>query len=1316
MFRLTHNIPIKARIPGSMAIALLIVPLLLWAPQSQAQDEGFDIMRLITSQWVHPNIMLVQDRSGSMAWSINGDNTYEDFGGTQADGLHLGSFTIEADYTVRFGRGGLFDQSRTYFPQNGAGQGYWIRVNRTVNPAYIKTQAIGWSKNGTTNSTYWQRDRIYCNRTGLDVGDYIDITSYPGHPEFEGTYKIIQNSSDGYIRVTRMNIMGNFHPTLDDGDFRFRFTTSASLVFTEVRLGTTNPAAMEGREAAVNGLFDASYSGSLYVQGNLRWEEGDLIMVSGFTGVAASDNGGYILLNDPSESHANPGYYHFQVARWDSNDTWDDGDSRYYFSSGSDANLTIQRVTYPGMPLNPERWFFPTASRMAITKNILGNTVTFYEPAEDLPPTGTDSTDHPYWEFSPGTGPENGDYYDWYHKVWVGWDPVAHLIEPWPDPDFTTEVKPGELVRNFSDVINWGLVGYSGACDGQDLLVESDPDERVQGPVVNAIEAYYTFQGDGGLNPGGSTPTRDALTRSKEALITDTGSTWDNDLRRSCGRVFGSILMTDGVSNYCNPSNHSWSSCPSDFESYPAGISAELWTTTAIDGGSTVDVPMRTWVIGVSQAVGRCELNYTAYKGRTDRSSPNGDAGFVTADDVRLPEGTPGTYDNTSDYAFFTNSAEELKEAFIQIISGMGIGDYSTSAPSVSASTGITAGNVGMLASSEYPSWEGHLRAFDLGLEPSDADYEIWDAAEVLVDSTNRNGGFTRRIYTWNPNDSNSMVAITPANTSTLNTICGNCGITNEVVDFILGNDGVIPGGQTHGTPRDRVMGAVINSTPAVIGPPPRHPRNQLYEHSSFEAAYGSRHSLVWVGTSDGAVAGFDIIDGAEILRLIPPTILSKQVELYDNYSADPINSPLGQPGLPSEHIYGVANSIRFGDVYFPSPQEYKTVMIISEGPGGNGLHAIDVTHPYPGRTIAGQTYGADPNEGYGGDGDPVKVLWSMSGDGALGTTQLTGLGDTWSIPAFGATSFDEWTLQVGSGFSDNPGNSIVPKVFFLNPATGSTLSTISVTNRSPSHVGNQTFADSVTWEKESIRFKADNLVNEGVQGDLNGHLYTMDLGADPITSTAMVTLSDPDPIYYNPAVAGYPSYPATYALYAWSTGSFYEKSNEINGPGTGTSGHFIPQIFITAKELATGIVTTQGIKLTDLPDPAGAGQTLGDGTQITSPPMIFVPEEGSLTQPFGLYLVYDPQGATCIGISYIVRVNFNPSNLGLLATDLAGSVDVYEAGEGISGGITLSGQSVFVSQSEVGENAEAKLVKVPGISIPVGGTGADISWWIELQ
>ena len=1333
--RTTRRAPARGRLLlGSVVMAILL-------PAAAAADEGFDLMRQITSQWIHPNIMLVMDRSGSMSFPVVRSDGYRwDDRSTNSGSMYMfqtfayavasdrtvvGSWLIGPDATYRYGDGGLYDDGEVQFPATGAGQGYWIRVHRELDPAALKTRSVGSARSGSIRS---DRDRrIYCDAGGLGVRDLVEITSFAGHPELEGVYKILRRD-DSWIEVQRMQADGTFLPYRNVHAVRVEWDVFGSDVLTlrEVRIGATVPAAMEAREPAEGGFYDASYSGTLFLKRQRDWQRGDLVVVDGFNGAESVHNGGYILVDDPRPSSANPGYWYFHVARWDSEGTWDVRDDAYDFSSGTapaarDHNLSLQRVVLPGRSLSRPGWYFAHPSRMAITKNVLGEHVTIHLPSDDLAEAGTDGRDKPYYHLD-GDGPVGGAYYDWYHKVWVGWDPVAATREPVPDPAYSRTLEPSDLVRVFSDVINWGLVTYNGDCGTQDLRVEVDPDDTAQAPVVEAVEAYLDVVASSrGLRPGGGTPTRAGLQRAKEVLITGwdedgahRDSTWDRDGKRDCGRTYGVILMTDGVSNQCNPGNREWDDCHRDWDDHPPGRAEELWTVRR-DG---TDVEARTWVIGVSEEVGRCELNFTAYRGRTDASSPNDDAGFATASDPRLPEGSPGDFDDAADYAFFTSSADELKSAFVRILASMGVGDYATAPPSTA--TGTVHGTASFLASTDYPGWEGHLRAVDMA-----EGRLLWDAADTLVSGSaaepSANAALERRIYTWNPGDDNEMVRVVPGSAATLDAICGGCGVTERVVDFIRGNDGVIPADADEGSPRPKLLGAIVNSTPAIVGPPSLWRQNQLHEHSSFERDYESRHTLVWVGTSDGMVRAFDIIDGAEVLALVPPDLIPTQVALYSTFAADPAGAPLGQPGLPSEHLYGVANSMRFADVWVDDEDRYRSVLFISEGPGGEALHALDVTHPYPGREIDGDTIDADPDFGYGdGTDDPVKVLWSRSGSGALSIPQLAGLGRTWSVPAVGATDSEEWLLQVGAGRFPNEANTLSPEVLFLDPVTGDpatgnlTRSTPELEPRASYWVGNQAFADAVLWQDDSGGFAPDNLVNEGVQGDLNGRLWRLTESGNEIEATSLLTLDRPEPIYYSPAVAGYPVRATTHALYAFGTGSFFETSSFINGPQVGSGDHFTPKIHLATKSLADGSLSLVAIPLNQLPDPDGG--TLGPRSQVTAPPMMFTPSAGVAELPFALFLVYDPQATSCVGLSYIVRVEFDPDDLAATLSDLEGHVEVYVAGEGTAGGFAMAGDRVVVAQSDVGEGATAELVAVPDLVIPVGGETRNVTWWIELQ
>ncbi len=58
-----------------------------------------------------------------------------------------------------------------------------------------------------------------------------------------------------------------------------------------------------------------------------------------------------------------------------------------------------------------------------------------------------------------------------------------------------------------------------------------------------------------------------------------------------------------------------------------------------------------------------------------------------------------------------------------------------------------------------------------------------------------------------------------------------------------------------------------------------------------------------------------------------------------------------GQLQPIDQHIWGVANSFRFADVWFGTG--YKTVGFLTEGPGGDLVAAIDITHLFPGYPTA---------------------------------------------------------------------------------------------------------------------------------------------------------------------------------------------------------------------------------------------------------------------------------------------------------------------------------------------------------------------------
>ena len=1207
-----HRSRAASRVVLGVLVALALAATSGWSqPYTDGTNQGYDPMRQITTQQLHPNVLLVFDRSGSLASPIVFNSSRDSRGSSGSSYWSRWAFRysssingtplVAADYARSFSG---------QYPTTGAGHGYWLRAK--TNPPW---SGLVRRKRQTTCS---------------DCDQYVYVVG--------------------------------------------------------------NPSWNNGNTITITEFDDSSWDGSYVLCSSLQWD-------SRFS------------------------QWRFKVKR--------PGDAACAtFSVTADDNVVIERAGEDYYSL----WYFVPPSRIAILKNALGNSIRLYEPTVEQ--FGVDSYGKPYYRFGPTAGPVGGAYYNWESKTWVGWSPTTS--EPVGDADFTRMESPRDLLGRSANSVNWGLLIYYENSTSE--LVRVNPDDTAQAGVVTQLETYMSTASAGGLNPDGRTPTSRGLNAAKASL----GFTYTADSKRDCGRLFATILVTDGQSNNCNPSDNEWgNSCTNYLSSsrlYPPGRTDELFLR-ASDSSSDCTSPsasptaVQSFAIGVSEDVSRCELNLAAYFGRTDASA--GVDMVKWQGSSRLPQNTTGTTslgnfaaapDNTEieDYAFFASNADALTDAFESIIAGLGQGDYTTSAPSVTSSPISSGGLIGFVSSATYPRWGGHLYAYDLGANCADTrkwdctqpcgwvdatdpglkSNCLWDAGEVLSlgalnpDGTRkaRNNGVTRRLYTWDPMSGNALVPIAGDETSveSLNVLCGDCGITAVVADFMAGNDGA-------GSPRSWQLGSIVNSTQAVVGPAQVWKQNTLESHSAFESDYAERHSIVWVGSSDGFIHGIDAHDGAELVALIPPEQLGKQPDLYENYLANPSDSPVGQAKLANRHVYGVANSPRFGDVWFTTSDEYRTMLYVSQGPGGTGVVAIDVTHPFPGRDYnidydsQDTDEKADPNYS---DSAPVSVVWSKNRQGA----DFGSLGNTWSVPALGATAQDVWQLIMGGGFDERFSSTSTPSVFRLDATTGARNDLESVSIGSGAIIRNQTFADSVFWQTTAGSFQQDNLVDQGVQVDLNGRVWA--LQGNNFPASILKDMTSAQPLYYPPAVAAYPAGASpTYRLYAFGSGTFYERSPAI----TGSSSTFVPKIHIMVGE-GTRTPEVQSLSLSAIRKPGGL-TFLSRKTQLTAPPIIFVAKQGSGSDPFALFLVYDPDAGVCVGNSYIIKVDFDPRALTSLAAPT-----VYLAGAGAASGFALAGEKVVVSRSYVGENGRASLQEVPNLRIPQGGLGGNVSWWLELQ
>ena len=963
-------------------------------------------------------------------------------------------------------------------------------------------------------------------------------------------------------------------------------------------------------------------------------------------------------------------------------------------------------------------------------------------------------------------------------------------------PSWTQNVYR-DVVGTTKDVVNWGLMTF--ATDGTGTPIYNPLVNVVTidtGPGdVTAIEgymrlSYFNSAPYPGLAANGGTPTAGAIAQA------DTGvggltATWNADPKQACNRAYGVILCTDGQSNITNtgnPADTEWDStstpCTPDtdgsaFGNFPPGAAEAAYLDAHQAGVGDAVVRARTFAIGISSDISRCELNRTAYRGRTDANAKKKDAGFVLYDitdppvlrgDIRLPhinpapetagttvptdESGPGTPpvpnrygpDQTppdnKDYAFFASDARALYDAFLAIVRGSASGDYTTSSPVSGAA--VSLGSTVVLTSATYPLWQGHIKAKDTTNPLLIVD--LWDAGAVLTtpDATKpwQPTPATRQLYTWDP-VTGALIAVVAGNAGNIDALCGSCGITPAVVDFMRGNDGT----QTN-TARNWLLGPSINVTPAILGPAFKYfqPGN-VTDHKPFEAIYANRRALAWLGADDGFLHAFDLDDGAEVLGLLPPNLIANQITLYNTFlDPDPqVSTDTGQnAGFTfDEHTWGVASSLRCADVWFGAA--YKTVGFLTEGPGGDLVAAIDITHPYPGRAST-PAVPKDPNYD---PTKPVEILWTKN------SSDYAGLFGGWSVPAVANDTFITSKLTFGAGI--NPTslyNAQQPAdIFVVDPSTGALLSTTAVAPlASPSPlVGHQTFTDSIIFQTNAAGFQYDNLANLSLQGDENGRVDALWGNWAAPTSKVLIDLNaaagGPQPLYYSPAANGIGT--LGFQVYALGSGSFYETSPTVSGWNVNRTGSppapylatlpvFVPTLFVATNPykitdalfgttpLGSGALAPQviskviGGETTGIPlqvtDPtyiAGVHTRLGIHTQVTSSPLL-VGNVNSTTQDV-FFTVFDPDFG-CNGYSYVIKVEFAISGGSAPVFSATNATTVYAAGAGAASGFVVTDNGAFVGQSGVGKN-QATLVKVdiPKPSLP-GAPNFRPVWWKEQR
>jgi type IV pilus assembly protein PilY1 len=270
--------------------------------------------------------------------------------------------------------------------------------------------------------------------------------------------------------------------------------------------------------------------------------------------------------------------------------------------------------------------------------------------------------------------------------------------------------------------------------------------------------------------------------------------------------------------------------------------------------------------------------------------------------------------------------------------------------------------------------------------------------------------------------------------------------MTEAQVDFMRGDrSNEQPTGELRERePSGALLGPIVNSSPVFVGAPRAINRDQspfptddLY--STFTDSVKDRLPVVYVGSNDGMLHGFNAATGLEVFGFVPNKILDSSVG-YSN-KLNEFSSPFYY------HNYYVDLSPRLNDVYMrpraSGAKQWMTTLVGGLGAGGKGFFALNVN---------------DPDTMFASDSAAVDaVLWEFTDDddtypvddaglplgGSVGAiTDPNGdpvkdLGYAVSAPLVQMTNFqdggtparNEWAAIFGNGANSTSG---IAKLFVL--------------------------------------------------------------------------------------------------------------------------------------------------------------------------------------------------------------------------------------------------------------------------------------------
>lgn len=461
--------------------------------------------------------------------------------------------------------------------------------------------------------------------------------------------------------------------------------------------------------------------------------------------------------------------------------------------------------------------------------------------------------------------------------------------------------------------------------------------------------------------------------------------------------------------------------------------------------------------------------------------------GSTSTWDVKLADGQAGSDGVPDNYFYAIRPAElenSLRAVFQDIVAS------SNTAPAV-ASAQLTEGSLKYVVRFDGEDAHGEISSYAITTDGSFSTAPTWKAHEKLTATT----ATSRNIIT---NEGASGVALRwdSLASTTRETMFGTDTLAQARFNWYRGDrSNEAPAGSGFRARNSlSVMGSVINSNPHVQ----RKPRAEFFGsafpgYASFITSNKLRRPVIWVGSNDGMLHGFDASSytsgGNPILSFVPQPLHSK---LTGWVSSGAIQAMADGSAFTADVLHTTTGTT----------QAWATYLFSSLGRGGKGVYALDVTDAGTYSSAGALTSSGTLNETHAADIFRWQFTEADDTSGDLGyiveqdntTSRFSG-----QAASVAKMNNGKFAVMFGNGVESITGKAVLYILFVDGPSagawstTGTTLSYVKLV----ADTGTDNGLSQPTW----IDTTGDGVADYIYAGDLKGNLWKFDVSStDPST------------------------------------------------------------------------------------------------------------------------------------------------------------------------------------------------------------------------